>query len=207
MRGVRPEAARQVKTGVREANRIVHRVFLVPARGGSIPICAGMSPRSAPTETPGCRARARDGNHRRIRRRFADKAPEMCDMPLLSQRRRTPLMIKRDLPYEGLLHEVVEHNGVLYIGGIVPEDTSLDMSGQAKDVLTQLTQLLKNLGSDPANVLQVTIYMTDLKEKAEFNAVWKAHFAELDLPARAAIGVADLGPGVKLEMTAIAAMS
>ncbi|WP_141937403.1 RidA family protein [Bradyrhizobium sp. UNPA324] len=115
-------------------------------------------------------------------------------------------MIKRDLPYEGLLHEVVEHNGVLYIGGIVPEDTSLDMSGQAKDVLTQLTQLLKTLGSDPANVLQVTIYMIDLKEKAEFNAVWKAHFAEVDLPARAAIGVADLGPGVKLEMTAIAAM-
>lgn len=28
-------------------------------------------------------------------------------------------MIKRVLPYEGLLHEVVEHDGVLYIGGIV----------------------------------------------------------------------------------------
>jgi enamine deaminase RidA (YjgF/YER057c/UK114 family) len=114
-------------------------------------------------------------------------------------------MIKRVLPYEGLLHEVVEHNGVLYIGGIVPEDTSLDMSGQANDVLTQLAQLLKTLGSDPAHVLQVTIYMTDLNEKAAFNAAWKAHFAEANLPARAAIGVADLGQGVKLEMTAIAA--
>lgn len=114
-------------------------------------------------------------------------------------------MIKRDLPYEGLLHEVVEHNGVLYIGGIVPEDTRLDMSGQASDVLTQLTQLLRALGSNPANVLQVTIYMTDLKEKAEFNAAWKANFAEVDLPARAVIGVADLGTGVKLEMTVMAA--
>lgn len=114
-------------------------------------------------------------------------------------------MIKRVLPYEGLLHEVVEHHGVLYLGGIVPEDASLDMSGQANDVLTQLAQLLKTLGSDPAHVLQVTIYMTDLNEKAAFNAAWKAHFAEAHLPARAAIGVADLGPGVKLEMTAIAA--
>jgi enamine deaminase RidA (YjgF/YER057c/UK114 family) len=113
-------------------------------------------------------------------------------------------MIKRVLPYEGLLHEVVEHNGVLYIGGIVPEDPGLDMAGQANDVLGQLAQLLTNLGSDLAKVLQVTIYMTDLKEKAEFNAVWKAHFAAAHLPARAAIGVADLGPGVKLEMTAIA---
>jgi len=114
-------------------------------------------------------------------------------------------MIKRVLPYEGLLHEVVEHNGVLYIGGIVPEDTSLDMSGQANDVLGQLAKLLKTLGSDLANVLQVTIYMTDLKEKAAFNTAWKAHFADAHLPARAAIGVADLGPGVKLEMTAMAA--
>lgn len=115
------------------------------------------------------------------------------------------IMIQRVLPYEGLLHEVVEHDGVLYIGGIVPEDTSLDMSGQANDVLGQLAQLLKRLGSDLANVLQVTIYMTNLKEKSEFNAAWKAHFAAAHLPARAAIGVADLGPGVKLEMTAIAA--
>jgi enamine deaminase RidA (YjgF/YER057c/UK114 family) len=114
-------------------------------------------------------------------------------------------MIQRVLPYEGLLHEVVEHNGVLYIGGIVPEDATLDMSGQANDVLGQLAQLLKTLGSDLSNVLQVTIYMTSLKEKAEFNAAWKAHFAEAHLPARAAIGVADLGPGVKLEITAIAA--
>lgn len=115
------------------------------------------------------------------------------------------VLINRVLPYEGLLHEAVEHNGVLYIGGIVPEDTSLDMTGQANDVLRQLAQLLKTLGSDLSKVLQVTIYMTDLKEKAEFNAAWKAHFAEAHLPARAAIGVADLGPGVKLEMTAIAA--
>lgn len=114
-------------------------------------------------------------------------------------------MIKRVSPYEGLLHEVVEHNGVFYIGGIVPEDTGLDMSGQASDVLGQLANLLQTLGSDLASVLQVTVYMTDLTEKAAFNAAWKARFAEAHLPARAAIGVADLGPGVKLEMTAIAA--
>lgn len=134
-----------------------------------------------------------------------DTDSEMCDTPPVRHSNIGPIMIKRVLPYEGLLHEVVEHDGVLYIGGIVPEDTSLDMSGQANDVLRQLAQLLKTLESDLANVLQVTIYMTDLKEKAAFNAAWKAHFAEAHLPARAAIGVADLGPGVKLEMTAIAA--
>lgn len=116
-------------------------------------------------------------------------------------------MIKRSLPYEGLLHEVVEHDGVLYISGIVAEDTSLDMVGQANDVLGQLSRLLKPLGSDLSNVLQATVYITNLGEKAEFNTAWKTHFSEAHLPARAVIGVADLGPGVKLEMTVIAARS
>src|SRR5262249_12623958 len=98
------------------------------------------------------------------------------------------------------------HDGVLYIGGIIAEDTSLDMVGQADDVLRQLTKLLAEGGSSIARVLQVTIYATDLAEKSDFNRVWKAHFKEVDLPARAMIGVADLGAGVKLELVGTAAM-
>ncbi|HXH46992.1 MAG TPA: RidA family protein [Bradyrhizobium sp.] len=114
-------------------------------------------------------------------------------------------MITRSLPYEGLLHEIVEHNGVLYVGGIVPEDAGLDMAGQAEDVLRQLKILLEGAGSDLSCVLQVTIFMADLADKAAFNQVWKRTFTVDHLPARAAVGVADLGPGVKLELTAVAA--
>lgn len=115
------------------------------------------------------------------------------------------IVITRSLPYEGLLHEIVEHNGVLYLGGIVPEDAGLDMAGQADDVLRQLKSLLEGAGSDLARVLQVTIFLADLADKPAFNQLWKRYFAAEHLPARAAIGVADLGPGVKLELTAIAA--
>ncbi|MGY4617688.1 enamine deaminase RidA (YjgF/YER057c/UK114 family) [Bradyrhizobium sp. USDA 4472] len=114
-------------------------------------------------------------------------------------------MINRVGPYEGLLHEVAEHDGVLYIGGIVAGDTDLDLAGQANDVLGQLSHLLEGVGSDLSNVLQVTIYLTNLGEKAALNSAWMAYFARAHLPARAVIGVADLGSGVKLEMTAIAA--
>ncbi|MFZ8404076.1 Rid family hydrolase, partial [Staphylococcus aureus] len=75
----------------------------------------------------------------------------------------------------------------------------------ADDVLRQLKTLLEGAGSDLSCVLQVTIFMTDLSDKAAFNQVWKRHFSSDRLPARAAIGVADLGPGVRLEMTATAA--
>jgi len=104
------------------------------------------------------------------------------------------VMIERSFPYAGLLHEVVEHNGVLYFGGIVAENTSLDMTGQANDVFDQLAHLLNARGSDLSNVLQVTIFVTDLGAKAQLNA-------------RAVVGVADLGAGEKLEMTAIARAS
>ena len=67
--------------------------------------------------------------------------------------------------------------------------------GQADDVLRQLVKLLTAGGSSIERVLQVTIYLTNLAEKPDFNRVWKAHFNEINLPARAVIGVADLGPG------------
>src|SRR5262245_18925490 len=65
-------------------------------------------------------------------------------------------------------------HGLLYIGGIVPEDSSLDMAGQASDVLSQLSRLLEAQGSDRSHVLQVTIFLAELSEKAAFNAAWKA---------------------------------
>ena len=101
-------------------------------------------------------------------------------------------MIKRLLPWDGLGHEIVAHGGVLYIGGVVAEDTSLDMAGQADDVLRQLAKLLTAGGSSIARVLQVTIYVADLADKPDFNRARKAHFNDVNLPARAMIGVADL---------------
>ena len=115
-------------------------------------------------------------------------------------------MIQRSLPYDGILHEIVAHDGVLYIGGVVAEDSTRDMAGQAEDVLRQLGKLLEAGGSSLSRVLQVTLYVTNLAEKPAFNGVWKKHFPESALPARAMIGVADLGPGVKLELVATAAI-
>ena len=113
--------------------------------------------------------------------------------------------IGRHSPYGGILHEVVEHAGLLHLGGIVAEDLSLDMDGQARDVLRQLDALLVANGSDRGRVLMVTIYFVDLAEKAAFNRVWSEFFATEHLPARAGIGVADLGAGVRLEAVATAA--
>ncbi len=114
-------------------------------------------------------------------------------------------MIKRSASYGGILHEVVEYNGTLYLAGIVAEDLDLDITGQSEDVMRQLSALLSAHGSGMDRVLQCTIYLSDLKLKPAFDAVWKRAFKPEHLPARAGIGAGDLGPRVLLEMVVTAA--
>lgn len=113
--------------------------------------------------------------------------------------------ITRTLPWGGMGHEVVVHNGVLYLGGIVADVLAPDMTAQAEDCLDQLKRLLENHGSSLAHVLQCTIYIADLTEKPAFDAVWVGTFAAAQMPARAGIGVGSLGAGVKVELVVIAA--
>ncbi|WP_046868226.1 RidA family protein [Microvirga massiliensis] len=114
-------------------------------------------------------------------------------------------MITRIGLYDGLLHEVVEYNGVLYFGGVVAEDLSLDMAGQTEDVLRQVDNLLSLHGSSRDRILSVQIYVSDLALKPALNDVWRNFFSLEHLPARATIGVSALGPGVLLEMVLTAA--
>jgi enamine deaminase RidA (YjgF/YER057c/UK114 family) len=116
-------------------------------------------------------------------------------------------MIRRTSPYGGILHEVVEHNGVLYLAGIVSEDLSLDITGQAEDVMRQADQLLAAHGSSRAHILQALILLPDLEHKAGFNEVWKRYFSPEHLPARAGIGVSDLGPNVLVEVVLTAVVA
>ena len=47
----------------------------------------------------------------------------------------------------GVLHQIVEHNGILHVGGIVADDPALDMAGQTTQALHKLARLLEANGS------------------------------------------------------------
>ncbi|MCC7276680.1 MAG: VacJ family lipoprotein [Alphaproteobacteria bacterium] len=51
-----------------------------------------------------------------------------------------------------------------------------------------------------ADILSATLYITDVAQKPALNKVWKEWLSAAHLPARAGIGVADLGPGVLVEV-------
>ena len=53
------------------------------------------------------------------------------------------------------LSEAVVHGNTVYLAGEVPEDTSLDITGQTEQVLMKIEKLLKQVGSDKAKLLSV----------------------------------------------------
>jgi enamine deaminase RidA (YjgF/YER057c/UK114 family) len=115
-------------------------------------------------------------------------------------------MIKRIGNYE-VLHEVVEHNGILYLSGIVADDPTLGMADQTTQALTQLAQLLEQHNSGVDRILQILVFITDMKLKPEMNRAWKAFFNNPDyVPARATLGISSIEEGVLIEIVTTAAV-
>lgn len=113
-------------------------------------------------------------------------------------------MIKR-IDNRGVLHQVVEHGGVLHVGGIVADDPTLDMFGQTMQVLTKLARVLDQNGSGVDRILSMLVFITDMKSKPEMNRAWSAFFRSEDLPARATLGITAIEEGVRIEVVATAA--
>lgn len=102
-------------------------------------------------------------------------------------------------------HAVVEANGMLYLSGVVAADLSSDMATQTRQVLQRIDDVLAGVGSDRSRIVAATIYITDMGLKDQMNAVWAAWSEPQHRPARATVAVADLGPGVLIEISVIAA--
>jgi len=113
-------------------------------------------------------------------------------------------MIERHGPGK-YFHRAVQTNGVLYLSGITAGDTTAGMLGQTEQILAKVAALLTELGSDKSKVLAATIYITDMGVKEQMNQAWTAFFRPEELPARATLGVKDLGPGVLIEVMVTAA--
>lgn len=79
--------------------------------------------------------------------------------------------------------KIVTHNGVVYLSGQVGDgDTIVE---QAEDCLGRIDALLKEAGSSREQMLQATVWLSDIKYFAEFNEVWNAWVPTGHAPARA----------------------
>ncbi len=111
----------------------------------------------------------------------------------------------------GHYSQAVVHNGTVYVAGILPinpKDPGApfgDITAQTRRVLTSLSHILEAAGSGLDQLLQVTVYVTDLGSWGEVNRV----FAEVlgdHRPARAVVPILPLKRDAGLELMAIAAV-
>lgn len=110
----------------------------------------------------------------------------------------------------GPYSQAIEANGMIFVSGqisIDPASGQLQMGTieeQTRLVLTNLKAVLEAGGSSLDNVVKCTVFLQDMDDFSQMNAVY-AEFFEAPYPARAAVQVARLPKDVKVEIEAIAA--
>ena len=103
------------------------------------------------------------------------------------------------------LSEAVVHGNRIYLSGMIPEDSSLDITGQVKQALGEIDALLGRAGTDKSKMLTATIWLTDIGDFAAMNAVWDAWVIPGQTPARATVEARLNDPGLKVEIMVVAA--
>jgi 2-iminobutanoate/2-iminopropanoate deaminase len=88
----------------------------------------------------------------------------------------------------------------LAVGGAIVRG---DIKAQTEQVLDNLESILIEAGGSLADVIAVTVFMTDLAEFAEMNDVFARRFGP-HRPARTTVQVAALPTGAAVEINAIA---
>ncbi|MGF6834293.1 enamine deaminase RidA (YjgF/YER057c/UK114 family) [Paenarthrobacter sp. TE4293] len=113
-------------------------------------------------------------------------------------------------PQSALYSDTAATGGVVWTTQIPTRpDGSIpgDIEAQSKQVLDNLRSALDRAGSGLDHVMHLTIYFTDMAERAVFNEVYREYFPA-PRPVRCALGVSQLGiAGMKVELTATAALA
>ena len=104
------------------------------------------------------------------------------------------------------MSEASIHNGVVYLAGQVPEDTSVDIEGQTHQVLAAIDALLAEAGSDKTRILRAQIYLADIQDFAGMNRAWDAWVVPGNAPSRATVEAKLAKPDWKVEIVVTAAV-
>ncbi len=81
------------------------------------------------------------------------------------------------------MSKIVIHNETIYLCGQVGAGDSV--TEQTQDCLSRIDTLLEQAGSDREHILQAIVWLRDMADFAEMNAVWDAWVPEGHAPARA----------------------
>ncbi|WP_435938867.1 RidA family protein [Moraxella bovoculi] len=102
------------------------------------------------------------------------------------------------------LSEIAVHNGVVYLAGQVPNDDSLDIKGQSREVFANIDAALAKAGSDKSKILSAQVFVTDLANFDAFNSEWNQWVKDITPPTRATVEAKLVNPNWLVEIMVVA---
>lgn len=107
----------------------------------------------------------------------------------------------------GAYSQAVKVGDTVYLSGQIPLDPATmelaaGIEAQIRRVFDNLGAVAEATGGDLANVVKLTVFLTDLSHFPLVNQIMAEYFQE-PYPARAVIGVAALPRGAAVEMDAV----
>ncbi len=102
----------------------------------------------------------------------------------------------------------IEAGGLVFLSGQIAIDEAGnlhtgDIATETKQVMENLGKLLNAAGLDYADLVKVTIFLSDLTHYATVNEAYATYFSEVP-PAREAVAVKGLPRGVNVEISGVA---
>ena len=107
-------------------------------------------------------------------------------------------------PAPGTWSNCLVVNGIAYLAGMTAGGSEGDEYAQAKVIFAKIRHLLEAAGGSMADILKVTIFVTDITQREK---VWQARreFFTGNFPASTLVQVAALAnPSLKVEIEAVA---
>jgi reactive intermediate/imine deaminase len=112
----------------------------------------------------------------------------------------------------GTYSQAVRAGDTVYISGQIPLDPasgqllSGDIEAEIRRVFDNITAIATAAGGSLAQAVKLTVFLTDLAHFPKVNEVMATYFSE-PYPARAAVGVAALPRGARVEVECILSLA
>ena len=111
----------------------------------------------------------------------------------------------------GPYSQAIQVGNLVYTSGQIPIDPATGefveggIKEQTRQSLTNIKAILEEAGLSMSNVVKTTVFMADMNDFADMNAVYSDFFSE-PYPARSAVAVKTLPKGALVEIEVVAAI-
>lgn len=104
------------------------------------------------------------------------------------------------------MSRAVVHNHTVYLCGQVAKDASMGITEQTETTLEKIEALLESVGSCKDKILSATVYIRDMNDFANMNAVWDNWITPGMAPARACVQASMAREALLVEISIVAAV-